>query len=118
MHRYGISIYWSNEDQLYIAAAPELPGCVTHGETQEDALANLAQAVQLWVDTAKEFGNPVPEPTGQSVSLDVVKREQSQAERKQKPVTMPLRKKSKHKIYYDARTSRTMTNPNLAKRHS
>jgi predicted RNase H-like HicB family nuclease len=112
MHKYGISIYWSNEDHLYIAAAPELPGCVTHGDTPEDALANLAQAVQLWVDTAKEFGNPVPEPKGQSVSLNSIKQEQSQAERKPKPMTPLLRKKSKHRVYYDARTSRTKTNPN------
>ena len=118
MHKYGISIYWSDEDKLYIAAAPELPGCVTHGDTQEDALANLAEAVQLWVDTAKEFGNPVPEPKGQSVSLDSIKWEQSQPERKQKPLTTLLRKKSKHRVYYDARTLQTMTNPIPAKRHS
>jgi predicted RNase H-like HicB family nuclease len=112
MHKYGISIYWSDEDNLYIAAAPELPGCVTHGDTQEEALANLAEAVRLWVDTAREFGNPVPEPKGQSVSLDSIKGEQSQAERKQKTITPPLRKKSKHKVYYVASTSQTMTNPN------
>lgn len=116
MHKYGISIYWSDEDQLYIAAAPELPGCVTHGDTQESALANLAEAVQLWVDTAKEFGNPVPEPKGRSVSLDYDKREQSEG-RRRLPVVL-LRKKSKHRVYFDARTLPTMTNPMPAKRHS
>lgn len=118
MHKYGISIYWSDEDQLYIAAAPELPGCVTHGDTQEAALANLAEAIQLWVDTAKEFGNPVPEPKGQSVSLNSIKQEQSQAERKPQPITTLLRKKSKRRVYYNAQTLQTMTNPMPTKRHS
>lgn len=118
MHKYGISIFWSDEDHLYIAAAPELPGCVTHGDTQEAALANLAEAIQLWVDTATEFGNPVPEPKGRSVSLESNKREKSQEERKRQPITALLRKKSKRRVYYDARTLPTMTNPLPAKRHS
>lgn len=118
MHKYGISIYWSDEDQLFIAAAPELPGCVTHGDTQEAALANLAEAVQLWVDTAKEFGNPVPEPKGQSVSLDSNKREQSQSIGRPRPPALLLRKKSKQRGYFDTRSLRTTTNPLPAKRHS
>jgi len=64
MHRYGIIMYWSDEDKLYIAEVPELPGCITHGDTQKIALANANEAIQLWIKTAKEFGNPVPEPKG------------------------------------------------------
>lgn len=64
MYKYEIVIYWSNEDGLYIAEAPNLPGCVTHGDTYKDALANVEEAIQLWVDTAKEFGNPIPEAKG------------------------------------------------------
>ena len=118
MHKYGISIYWSDEDQLYIAAAPELPGCVTHGDTQEVALANLAEAVQLWVETAKEFGNPVPKPKGQSVSLDYNRREKIQSEGRRQPPVAMLRKKGKRKVYFDAQGLQTMTNPMPAKRHS
>ena len=65
MDKYAIIIYWSDEDQVFIAEVPELPGCITHGETQSAALANANEAIQLWVDTAKEFGNPIPEPKGQ-----------------------------------------------------
>lgn len=64
MHRYEIIIYWSNEDQGYVAEVPELPGCMAHGDMYESALANANEAIQLWIDTAKEFGDLVPEPKG------------------------------------------------------
>jgi predicted RNase H-like HicB family nuclease len=61
---YEIILYWSAEDRVFVAEAPELPGCMAHGDTQEAALANIKQAMQLWIDTAQEFGDPVPEPKG------------------------------------------------------
>lgn len=64
MDRYEIIIYWSSEDDAFIAEVPELAGCKSHGATQEEALENAKQAVQLWIDTAKEFGDPIPEPKG------------------------------------------------------
>lgn len=64
MNRYEIIIYWSEEDGAFVAEVPELPGCAAHGSTQEAALASAQQAIRLWVDTAKEFGDPVPEPKG------------------------------------------------------
>jgi predicted RNase H-like HicB family nuclease len=57
-------IYWSDDDQLYIAEVPELPGCITHGDSPAAALDNATEAIQLWLDTAREFGNAVPEPKG------------------------------------------------------
>lgn len=69
MHKYEIIIYWSNEDQAFIAEVPELPGCMAHGSTQEAALANANEAIQLWIDTAGEFGDPVPEPKGERLML-------------------------------------------------
>ena len=57
-------VYWSEEDQAYLAEVPELPGCMADGDSYESALANAKAAIQLWVDTAKEFGDPVPEPKG------------------------------------------------------
>jgi predicted RNase H-like HicB family nuclease len=69
MHKYEIIIYWSNEDQVFIAEVPELPGCMTHGDTQESALSQANEAIQLWIDTAKEFGHPVPEPKGERLML-------------------------------------------------
>jgi predicted RNase H-like HicB family nuclease len=41
---------------------PELPGCMAHGSTPEATLANAKDAMQLWIDTALEFGDPVPSP--------------------------------------------------------
>ncbi len=64
MHKYEIIIYWSAEDELFVAEVPELPGCAAHGKTQDEALANTKQAIQLWIDTANEFGDPIPEPKG------------------------------------------------------
>ncbi|MBS3947515.1 MAG: type II toxin-antitoxin system HicB family antitoxin [Dethiobacter sp.] len=67
--KYEIIIYWSNEDQAFIAEVPELPGCMAHGETQEAVLQNVKEAMQLWIDTALEFGDPVPEPKGERLML-------------------------------------------------
>jgi predicted RNase H-like HicB family nuclease len=69
MHRYEIIIYWSDEDQVFVAEVPELPGCMAHGDTQEGALANAKEAIQLWIETAREFDDPVPEPKGRRLML-------------------------------------------------
>jgi len=64
MNKYEIIIFWSDEDDAYIADVPELPGCMAHGNTHESALANAKEAIQLWLETAKEFGDPIPAPKG------------------------------------------------------
>ena len=64
MTRYSVRIYWSDEDDVYIAEVPELPGCVTHGSTRAEAVANAEEAMELWIEVAREFGDPVPEPQG------------------------------------------------------
>ena len=64
MDRYEIIIFWSAEDDAFVAEVPELPGCMAHGGTQEEALTNAKEAMQLWIDTAREFGDPIPEPKG------------------------------------------------------
>jgi len=64
MSKYEIIIFWSNEDQVFVADIPELPGCMAHGNTPESALANIQDAMRLWIDTAREFGDAVPEPKG------------------------------------------------------
>jgi predicted RNase H-like HicB family nuclease len=69
MHKYEIIIYWSNEDRAFVAEVPELPGCMAHGDSQAAALVNVNDALQLWLDTAKEFGHPIPEPKGQRLML-------------------------------------------------
>ena len=65
MFKYEIILYWSNTDGAFVAEVPELPGCMAHGDTQEDALTHVNQAMELWIDTAREFGDPVPEPKGE-----------------------------------------------------
>jgi predicted RNase H-like HicB family nuclease len=64
MDKYEIIIYWSDEDQAFIAEVPELPGCMAHGDTHESALAEVREAMDLWTKTAREFGDPVPPPRG------------------------------------------------------
>ena len=64
MSKYEVIIYWSQEDETFIAEVPELAGCIAHGPTQEAALSAAQEAIRLWIDTAKEFGDPIPEPKG------------------------------------------------------
>ncbi|MEI7639310.1 MAG: type II toxin-antitoxin system HicB family antitoxin, partial [Syntrophus sp. (in: bacteria)] len=64
MEKYEIIIYWSDEDQVFIADVPELPGCMAHGNTHEEALNSAKDALRLWMDTARECGDSIPEPKG------------------------------------------------------
>ena len=65
MYKYEIILYWSNEDHAFIAEVPELPGCMAHGEDQRTALRNINDAMEFWIDRARELGRPVPEPKGE-----------------------------------------------------
>lgn len=69
MYKYEIILYWSNADGAFVAEVPELPGCAAHGDTQEDAIQNANQAMALWIETAREFGDPIPEPKGERLML-------------------------------------------------
>jgi predicted RNase H-like HicB family nuclease len=64
MHKYEIIIYWSQDDEAFIAEVPELPGCAAHGDSPDSALANCQEAIELWINTAEEFGRIVPKPKG------------------------------------------------------
>ncbi len=64
MDKYEIIIFWSEEDQAFIAEAPELPGCMAHGASHEAALSNIRTAMELWIETATEFNDPIPAPKG------------------------------------------------------
>lgn len=68
MNKYEIIIFWSDNDQVFIAEVPELPGCMAHGDTCETALANVKEAVALWVETAEEFGDTIPAPKGRRLA--------------------------------------------------
>ena len=69
MGRYEIILYWSNEDQTFVAEMPELPGCMAHGETEETALANIKEAMILWLDTATKHGDEIPHPKGRRLMV-------------------------------------------------
>jgi len=62
--KYEIILYWSDEDQAYIAEVPELPGCAADGKTYKEALANVEVIIREWIETAKELERPIPEPRG------------------------------------------------------
>ncbi|RJX21853.1 MAG: type II toxin-antitoxin system HicB family antitoxin [Ammonifex sp.] len=61
-YKYQIVFRFIPEDDLWVAAVPELPGCTTHGETKAEALANIEEAIEEWVATAQEKGWPIPAP--------------------------------------------------------
>lgn len=58
---YHINLFWSDEDQLWIADVPDLRGCTTHGSTRSEAIANAAEAIEGWLEVARERGLTIPE---------------------------------------------------------
>ncbi len=65
--KYEVIIYWSQEDQAFIAEVPELPGCAADGRTYREALANVEVVIDEWIETATELGRPIPQPKGRLV---------------------------------------------------
>lgn len=64
MNRFEIIIYWSKEDEAFIAEVPELPGCMADGKTYQEAISNAEVIIQEWIEVAKELGRPIPQPKG------------------------------------------------------
>jgi predicted RNase H-like HicB family nuclease len=64
MTKYEIILYWSAEDDAFIAEVPELPGCAADGPTRQEALANVEIIIGEWIETAREMGRAIPEPRG------------------------------------------------------
>lgn len=62
--KYEIILYWSEDDNAYIAEMPELAGCMADGATSADALRNVEQIAREWIETARELGREIPEPKG------------------------------------------------------
>jgi predicted RNase H-like HicB family nuclease len=65
--KYEVILYWSEEDQAFIAEVPELPGCMADGETYQKALANVELVAKEWIETARELGRKIPKPKGKLV---------------------------------------------------
>ncbi len=68
-YKYELIVYWSAEDRSFIADVPELPGCSAHGTTPSEAVAQAQEAIALWIETAREFGDIVPDPKGRRLHL-------------------------------------------------
>jgi predicted RNase H-like HicB family nuclease len=62
--KYEVILYWSAEDNSFIAEVPELPGCMADGENYQQALANVEQIAREWIETANELGREIPTPKG------------------------------------------------------
>ena len=63
-YRYEVIIYWSNEDQAFLAEVPELPGCMADGPTYAEAVSNVEVVIRQWIETARSLDRPIPEPRG------------------------------------------------------
>jgi predicted RNase H-like HicB family nuclease len=60
---YSVIMEWDPEDRVYVVTVPELPGCMTHGATLEEAARQAKDAIESWIDAAREWGRTVPEPS-------------------------------------------------------
>ena len=65
--KFEVIIYWSEEDQAFIAEVPELQGCAADGKTHREALHNVERIIQEWLETARDLGRPIPMPKGRLV---------------------------------------------------
>jgi predicted RNase H-like HicB family nuclease len=63
MTKYPIEVFWSDEDEGYIATLPDLPGCSAWGATEAEAIAQAHDASAAWIKAAKAAGRTIPEPT-------------------------------------------------------
>ena len=64
MYKYEVIVYWSDEDDAYIAEVPELPGCMADGSSYEEAVRNAQTMIAEWIETAQELGREIPKPKG------------------------------------------------------
>ena len=64
MNTYEVILYWSREDEAFIAEVPELAGCASDGATRQEALGNVEIIITEWLETARELGRSIPEPKG------------------------------------------------------
>ena len=72
MYKYAIEIFYSEDDEGYIALVPELSGCSAFGESEEAALQEVIMAMELWLETAKKEGRDIPKPAGKELLKAIV----------------------------------------------
>lgn len=64
MSKYEVIIYWSDQDNAFIAEVPELPGCMADGHTRSEVLENIETIINEWIETATDLGREIPTPKG------------------------------------------------------
>jgi len=62
--RYEVIIFWSEDDECFVAEVPELPGCMADGASYQEAVTHAETAIRDWIETANKLGRPVPKPKG------------------------------------------------------
>jgi predicted RNase H-like HicB family nuclease len=62
MLKYSVIIQYDENDSIFVASVPELEGCMAHGSSPEQAMKEIGVAMKLWLETAKENGDMIPEP--------------------------------------------------------
>lgn len=67
--KYTVVVEWSREDACFVAVAPELPGCMSHGESYGEAIETIQEAMDLWTETARALGRDIPQPRGHLLSV-------------------------------------------------
>jgi len=67
MNKYEIIVYWSQEDNTFIAEVPELPGCMADGVNQIEALKNVNMVINEWIETAIMTKRDIPKPKGRLI---------------------------------------------------
>jgi predicted RNase H-like HicB family nuclease len=67
-HKYGLTVARSGEDAAFVVDVPELPGCMAHGATPADAVANAQDAISLWLEAARDLGRPIPRARGRRLT--------------------------------------------------
>lgn len=63
-YKYELVIWWSDDDDAFVVEVPDLPGCMAHGASLGEAVANSQEAIAFWIEGAKELGRPIPKSGG------------------------------------------------------
>jgi len=64
---YPIEVFWSEEDEVWIADIPDLPFCSAHGSSPQEAVAEVEIAADAWLDVARAEGRPIPSPSQRAI---------------------------------------------------
>jgi predicted RNase H-like HicB family nuclease len=70
MNRYLVEIFWSDEDEGYVAIIPDLPGCSAWGKSMQDAAREIQEAQVAWIGACRASGEGVPTPNAQARQAD------------------------------------------------